>query len=100
MILFCPFCGHKLPSPLVSGMCSCSNCCRVFDSSRHNVVLSASWLSRKLHISDPHYLVDRLGISFQDAEFIIEHVAIGCCTHQEFEVIMNANLCADHRKAS
>jgi hypothetical protein len=84
MIILCPFCGHKLPLPLNSGISSCVNCNRVFDSSKNNFLLSTAWLVRKRNISDPQYLIDYIQSSKEDAEFVINHIFEKCCSHEDF----------------
>ena len=84
MILMCPFCGHQIPCPLMNGMSSCNNCCRVFDSSKINTLLSTAWLVRKKHINDVQVLIDQYSVEESDAKFVIDNVADGCCGHEEF----------------
>lgn len=86
----CPYCGHQIPRPLSSGISSCVNCCRVFDSSQDNTLLSMAWLVRRKHINDFETLMDRYGMTEEDAKFVIKHVADGCCSHEEFlKIIKN-----------
>jgi hypothetical protein len=84
MIIYCPFCGHNLPHPLVNGMSSCVNCCRVFDSSKQNQLLSNAWLVRKRDITDAEYLAEQYEIPKEDAELLIEYVADACYSHEDF----------------
>jgi hypothetical protein len=78
-------------------MSSCVNCCRVFDSSKQNFLLSTAWFVRKKDITDAQYLIDHLGASKEEADFVIKHVADGCCSHQEFLPIIKNTLSAlDH----
>jgi hypothetical protein len=84
MILMCPFCGHQIPRPLMNGMSSCNNCCRVFDSSKINTLLSTAWLVRKKHVNDCQVLVDQYCVEEADAKFVIDNVADGCRSHEEF----------------
>lgn len=100
-MIFCPFCGHHLASPLLNGMSSCTNCCRVFDSSKQNILLSTAWLVRKRDITDIQYLIDHVGSTHEDASFVIEHVADGCMSHEEFFLLLKEEFkIEDKRKAS
>jgi hypothetical protein len=47
-------------------------------------LLSVAWLVRKSNITDADYLTYRYGVSREDAAFVIEHVADGCYSHEEF----------------
>lgn len=91
MILMCPYCGHQTNRPLLHGISSCNNCCRVFDSSQSNRLLSTAWLVRRKHIVDVDILVNQYSISESEAKFVIEHVADGCCNHEEFFKIIKTN---------
>lgn len=101
MIIHCPYCGHHLPHPLTNGMSSCTNCCRAFDSSKQNLLLSTAWLVRKRDIDDSNYLVEKFDIAPEDAELVIKFVADECYSHEEFYAYLKQefNSC-NKRKAS
>ncbi len=84
MIVLCPFCGANLPRPVVRGLASCNNCNRVFESSPFNRLLTAAWLVRRRHIEHQDVLVQKLGYHPDEADLVLEHVAQGACTHEEF----------------
>jgi len=84
MIIFCPYCGHRLPQPLSNGISSCDNCRRAFDSSRFNKLLNFSWIVRRLHVYDADILVHRYNCDQEDANLIIKYIADECLTHEEF----------------
>jgi len=84
MILLCPYCGYNLPKPLNSGIASCVNCQRVFDSCNNNQLLSAAWYIRKHDVLDAEYLSYRCGLDVNDAEFVLVHVYDECMNHEEF----------------
>jgi hypothetical protein len=73
------------------GISSCCNCNRVFDTSRYHQILSLSWTVRKQHITDSIYLVERFEADQDIADFVIEYVADGCYSHQEFAEVLNAS---------
>ncbi len=82
-------------------MSSCVNCRRVFDSSKQNRLLSTAWFVRKKDITDPQYLIDRLEMSPEDANLVIERVADKCYSHEEFVSFLKDELqIHDQRKAS
>jgi hypothetical protein len=85
----CPYCGHQLVRPLSDGMSSCVNCCRVFDSSRKNFLLATAWLVRRKHINDPDFLTNNYHVPEDDAKFVIQYVADGCYSHEEFLALIN-----------
>lgn len=88
MIIFCPYCGHRLPQLLSNGISSCNNCRRAFDSSRFNTLLNFSWVIRKLHIYDPDVLIHRFECDSRDADLVIKYVADECLSHEEFSKIL------------
>lgn len=89
MILMCPYCGHQISRPLMHGISSCLNCCRVFDSSKTNRLLSTAWLVRRKHIVDVDVLINQYSILEDEAKLVIDFVADGCCCHEEFLKIIN-----------
>lgn len=94
----CPHCGHRLPLPILDGITGCSNCRRVFDSSKHNKMLSLAWVVRKQHISEPDYLVYHHGCSRPDAEFLINFVFEGCYNHEEFARLLKESGYCNHQE--
>jgi DNA-directed RNA polymerase subunit M/transcription elongation factor TFIIS len=93
MMIFCPHCGHLLPSPLVEGISSCTNCRRCCDSTRQNKLLSLAWVVRKHNISEADHLVYRYSVSREDAEFVLKYVDVECYSHEEFyHVLKELNL--------
>lgn len=101
MILTCPYCGHYLPHPLENGISSCVNCCRIFDSSEKNYLLSTAWLIRRRHIYDAQYLVEQIGVSDQDANLLIDLVCDKCYSHEDFSSFLEDKiLFQNYRRAS
>jgi hypothetical protein len=83
MLSICPFCGHFLSKSLADGIASCTNCCRIFDSSPMNRLLSAGWLCRKKHYDDVEDLV-REGFTTEEAELVVEFIVDNQYDPQEF----------------
>jgi Zn-finger nucleic acid-binding protein len=84
MMTLCPYCGHRLSHPIKDGITGCTNCRRVFDTTQFNRLLSLAWVARKQDIADPDWLVHRHGATIEEAEFVVEYVADGCYSHEEF----------------
>lgn len=90
MLIMCPYCGYHLSKPLTNGICSCVNCKRVFDSSRFNSLLSASWVVKRKNITNPIDLANRCKISEDDANLVINLVNDQCYDFQEFLKILES----------
>lgn len=89
---YCPFCGRHLADALASGITTCPNCGRVFDSSCRNRLLSAAWLQRREHIYDPEILKFHSGLSDIECE-VIEHYIIDLgYNHDEFLNYLNTGV--------
>lgn len=100
MIILCPYCGHQLLRPLLNGMSSCNNCCRVFDSSNKNVILSTYWLVKKRNILDRQYLIDHYNIPEDDADFVVDVAINHQYSYEEFVRILNQKTNLVNKKAS
>jgi len=87
MIILCPHCGHSLKIPCGSGISSCINCNRVFDTSPFNRLLSASWLVRRKNIIAEESLM-QYGYTKEESEFVLQEVYDNCCTHEDFVKIL------------
>ncbi len=83
MIELCPHCGHHLKHPIQSGIGSCSNCHRVFDSSPYYRLLSAAWMTRKWNLACEDNLVHQ-GFTQAEAETVIEQIYDKDLCHEEF----------------
>lgn len=96
MIYVCPNCGQSLSKPLKDGICICNNCLNLFDSSKQSKLLSAAWIARKKTYSSKQ-LQDKLLLTEDEANIIIDKINIECLSHQEFfvylEKIQIANRC-------
>lgn len=79
----CPYCGHALPHTIKSGIGTCINCSRVFDTSPFNRLLSAGWLVRRQDICHESQL-EAYGFSFEEAVFVIAFVSANGFSHDEF----------------
>jgi hypothetical protein len=88
MIWTCPYCGFGLKKPVLHGLSSCCNCCRVFESSDINKLLSASWLVRKNHITSEEVLM-HYGFTYDESKFVIEAVIDNCFSHEDFSEMLN-----------
>jgi len=100
MIILCPYCGHQLLRPLLNGMSSCNNCCRVFDSSNKNILLSTYWLVKKRNILDHQYLIDYYCIPKDEADFVVDQVVNQQYSYEEFLHILNEKIAIFNKKAS
>ncbi len=83
MITVCPNCGQLLNNYLSDGLTHCSNCNNVFDSSRFNLILSASWIVRRKSLPPPA-LASWLGLSESDAELVYKSIEEDAMSHDEF----------------
>jgi len=92
MITHCPHCGHTLPQPIANGICSCTNCWRVFDSSSYHRLLSAAWVCRKHNVMYEDHLIYQYGYTPEEAAFVIKYVVDECCSHEEFRKILNEQI--------
>lgn len=94
MIYYCPYCGANLCDPIRSGITSCNNCHRVFDSSPFNRLLSAAWMVRHRHYNCPELLAQH-GYTPDEADLVIEMVADGCYNHEDFVRFLKDETCID-----
>jgi hypothetical protein len=62
----------------------------VFDSSRFNSLLSASWVVKRKNITNPIDLANRCKISEDDANLVINLVNDQCYDFQEFLKILES----------
>lgn len=92
MLIFCPYCGSRLPRPINHGITSCVCCKRVFDSSAANKLLSAAWFVRNQNVDCIEYLSEYYQITHEQAAFVIEHVFDKCLGHEDFVKIVKQNL--------
>jgi hypothetical protein len=88
MIYVCPYCGNSLTQPLSDGICICTNCKALFDSSPQSRLLSAAWIARKKNMT-MEKLVGKFGLSCDEAEIIEDKVLVGGYTHDEFLKFLN-----------
>ena len=96
MLAYCPYCGHSLPQPIVRGIASCNNCNRVFETSPLNRLLSAAWLVRRRHICCCDILVSQFGYNQEEADLVMEYVADGTYSHEDFlEILKNRGISED-----
>jgi ribosomal protein L37AE/L43A len=87
VITNCPYCGHRLAKSVMNGISSCSNCCRVFESSHFNRLLSAAWVVRRQSITCPYVLIN-MGYAPEDAEMVVKYVCDECCNHEDFIAVL------------
>ncbi len=84
MIYVCPNCGESLPKPLVhDGICICSSCKVLFDSSLQSKLLSAAWITRKKSYNFDQ-IKEKLHLSDVHASLIDQKINIDCFSHDEF----------------
>lgn len=84
MIIVCPFCGSEIYEALISGLASCQNCHRVFDSSICNKLLSASWLVRKNRYHGVEQLISDTKLEEHEAIIVYSLVSESSYSHEEF----------------
>lgn len=90
MIWCCPFCGFKLKKPVLHGISSCTNCCRVFDTSDTNRLLSAAWLVKRDNICSEEALM-QYGFSHAESKFVIEAIVDSCLLPEELAKLLKEN---------
>lgn len=84
MICYCPFCGSWLNHPIIdSGITTCNNCCRVFDHSSKNKLLSATWACRKQNIKDINILESQFNLNQKELNFVKDYIIIEDLSHDE-----------------
>jgi len=83
MIYVCPNCGQSLSHPLVDGICICTSCSNLFDSSNQSRLLSAAWIARKKNYT-VEQLKRKLSLSESEADLISDKVIIESYSHEEF----------------
>ena len=88
MIWTCPFCGFALKKPVLHGISSCTNCCRVFDTSAVNRLLSAAWLVKRNNITSEEVLT-QYGFSMDESKFVIEAIIDSCLLPDELAKILH-----------
>lgn len=88
MINYCPYCGCSLSHTITRGITSCNNCCRVFDSSPFNRLLSAGWMTRHRHYNCPELLMQH-GYTFNESKLVIEMIHDKCYRHEDYIQALN-----------
>jgi len=95
-MIYCPFCGHSLQQRLYDGISSCSNCCRIFDSSQKNRLLSAAWCIRHLNLETKD-LLNYNQLTSVELEFLEKYVFDKGYSHDELLKVLKTetvnNLC-------
>ena len=84
MIGICPYCGRWLERPLLSGITTCDNCHRIFDSSPLNRLLSAAWACRRQHLLDASVIRENYLLEEGELALLQSYVIDGGCSHDEF----------------
>ena len=87
MIYACPNCGNSLPKPLQDGICICTYCNVLFDSSAQSRLLAAAWIVRKKNYTFDQ-MKDKLKLSDQESEIIEQKINIDSLNHDEFIVYL------------
>ena len=96
MMHHCPYCGTNLRIPIMSGITSCNNCNRVFETSPLNRLLSAAWLIRRRHIQDQDVLMYQFGYESSEAALLQEYVIDGGYSHEDFlHILREMGICLD-----
>jgi len=88
MINTCPHCGKSIPERLVDGLASCPHCNRVFDSSLHNRLLSASWLCRNYNYHGVAELISDTKLPEHEAILVYSFVGENLYSHDEFQKVL------------
>ena len=83
MIYVCPNCGNPLPKPLQDGICICTSCNVLFDSSAQTRLLSASWIVRKKSYTFDQ-IKNKFGLSDHEAAIVDQKINIDNFSHDEF----------------
>lgn len=81
----CPNCGKNLECQLISGISSCSNCEKVFDSSEYQVVLAAAWQARNQNFSVSE-IQKHTGLDSLLAQFVFSN---SCLSHEELVLLIH-----------
>lgn len=88
MILVCPFCGTEIPESLVDGLASCTNCHRIFESTKSNRLLSASWLVKKNKYHGIDQLISDTKLAEHEAILVYSFVSEQCYSIEEFQKVI------------
>ncbi len=91
VIVFCPYCGRELQQPITYGLTSCTNCNRIFDSSKFNRLLSIAWQIRRQDVTCPEFLVNHYDVDPAEAEFVFQYVSDECYSHEDFMRVLEEN---------
>jgi hypothetical protein len=89
MIHTCPHCGQIIPEKLVDGLASCTKCQRIFDSSLHNRLLSASWLIRQHKCHSIEQLISDTKLPEHEAILVYSFVGDNCYSPNEFSQVLS-----------
>lgn len=82
----CPFCGTQLDRELRGdGIADCLHCHRIFNSSKYNELLSASWVLRKSPNTGMDKFLFLTKLSEQDGIFVYAFIAENLYSHDEFQ---------------
>ena len=73
MIYACPNCGNSLPKPLQDGICICTYCNVLFDSSAQSRLLAAAWIVRKKNYTFDQ-MRNKLKLSDQESAIIEQKI--------------------------
>lgn len=85
MIYYCPYCGHRVSNPIHSGITSCGNCRRIFDSSLYHRLLSAGWLVRKVPHLTYEQLVQQHDLDDGEARLVLDFVVENGYSHEDLD---------------
>jgi len=89
-MIVCPFCGVEFYYELRDGIADCSHCHRVFDSSKYNQLLSASWVLRKQPQTNMEQFAFMTKLSPEDALFVYTFIGDHLYSHDQFQAYLKS----------
>ncbi|RDJ35101.1 MAG: hypothetical protein DWQ19_09715 [Crenarchaeota archaeon] len=95
MIYACPFCGRKVWKIVESGISTCSNCGRIFDtSSSLHRILAAAWMTRLHQMTDSEAIQLSFELTDYETNIVKEYVVDKDYSHDELLKVLNCQTCS------
>lgn len=85
MLVLCPNCGHKLPSPLIDGICNCPTCSYDPQNSVHDRILEGSWTAIKRNLHSAEQIEGVCRMSHPEAVIVHAFAVENCYSIEEIK---------------
>lgn len=90
MIHICPFCGRNISKVIISGITTCNNCQRVFDSSSMNKMLSAAWYIIRNNNDNIDFVSDLFKLTDKEKSIVNQYLIEDNYYHDDFYRILKS----------